>query len=218
MNKVDIDLVIEKVLQEKKFEIAEKMDLFSSVNIISYKDTFLELVFVILAAGTSAELALKTVNALKLDNCVFVQSLDQIVVRLKSCYRFYNLRGKYIFNTREYLENFHKNEFAKIFKDNSSHYNRRRFFSSNPGIQGVGMKAASHFLRNIGFDDYAILDKHIINLLKDSGLISKKVSVLNEQTYIEIENILKVIALRHNLSLSSLDLILWYSKTGKIIK
>ena len=80
------------------------------------------------------------------------------------------------------------------------------------------MKAASHFLRNIGFEDYAILDKHIIVIMKENGLISKKFSVLNEKNYIKIEEILREIALKHNISLSTLDLVLWYSKTGKIIK
>ena len=42
----------------------------------------------------------------------------------------------------------------------------RAFFDEN--AKGIGMKEASHFLRNIGFKEYAILDKHIVNCLHES--------------------------------------------------
>ena len=90
------------------------------------------------------------------------------------------------FDQSKFNQYFDNNSFKKIFNDNSSHYRRRSFFSSNPKVQGVGMKAASHFLRNIGFNDYAILDKHIINLMKECGLISLDFKTLNEKNYIGI--------------------------------
>ena len=218
MIKLNIDLIIEKVLKEKKTEINKKIEIFSQINKDNYKETFFELVFVILAAGTSAKLALTTVDVLRKDDFVIKQDLNHIIEKLKGCYRFYNLRGKYIYNTREYIKFFHNNSFKKIFNDNSSHHERRSFFSSNPKVQGVGMKAASHFLMNVGFNDYAILDKHIINLMKECGLISVDFKTLNEKNYVAIEKILRAVGARHNLTLSSLDLVLWYSKTGKIIK
>ena len=218
MSSKEIDKLIDSVLQEKGYEIKTKTESFSMIKLSNYKQTFMELVFVILAAGTSAKLAFKTVNILAKDDFVINASLSQIVSKLKECYRFYNVRGKYIFNSRNYIKDEYDNNFEKIFNLNSTHYKRRNFFSSNTKIQGVGMKAASHFLRNIGFEDYAILDKHIIEIMKENGLISKKFSVLNEKNYIKIEEILREIALKHNISLSTLDLVLWYSKTGKIIK
>lgn len=218
MNKLNIDQVIDQVLQKKKNEINEKIECFSLKDIKNYKDIFMELVFVILAAGTSAKLALDVSEILKNKDFIFKNDMKNIINKLKGCYRFYNVRGRYLFSTREYIRLNYKNSFYDIFMSNSSHYERRNFFSSNKFIQGVGMKASSHFLRNIGFNDYAILDKHILNLMKECGLIDKKISTLNEKSYINIENILRPIALRHNLSLGSLDLVLWYFKTGKIIK
>ena len=41
-------------------------------------------------------------------------------------------------------------------------------------IKGLGYKEASHFLRNIGFPGYAILDKHILNSLREMGVIGKR--------------------------------------------
>jgi len=218
MSKTNIDKIIEKVYQEKEDEIKAKTQSFSQINHSNYHQTFLELAFVILAAGTSAQLALKTVGILSKNNFVFDKNLPEIISKLKECYRFYNVRGKYIFNTRNYIREEYNDSFEKIFKSFGSHYERRAFFSLNSSIQGVGMKAASHFLRNIGFVDYAILDKHILNIMRECGLISEDFSLLNEKNYIKIEEILRKIALKHKITLSTLDLILWYYKTGKIIK
>ena len=218
MSKLDIDFIIDKIYRKRKSEINEKMQSFSLVNIDNYEDTFVELIFVILAAGTSAKLALKSTNILRKNNFVFQSSMKDIILKLKECYRFYNVRGKYIYNNREYIKKVYNNNFRIIFNNFSSHYERRDIFVSNKKIMGLGMKASSHFLRNIGFSDYAILDKHIINLLKDCGIISKSISSLNQKNYLEIEKILREIGLRHNLNLGTLDLVLWYFKTGKIIK
>ena len=88
MSKLNIDLVIDKVLKEKKSEVNSKIEIFSEINKDGYKETFLELVYVILAAGTSAKLALSTVDILKKDDFVFNKDLTQIIKRLKGCYRF----------------------------------------------------------------------------------------------------------------------------------
>tara|TARA_B100001996_G_C18597721_1_gene568571 strand:- start:515 stop:1171 length:657 start_codon:yes stop_codon:yes gene_type:complete len=218
MNNLNIDLIIDQIYQEKRLEITKKVESFSLVNVNSYKDTFLELIFVILAAGTSAKLALKTTEILKKNDFIFHSNMKDIILKLKECYRFYNVRGKYIYITRSYIKESFDNNFNKIFANNSEHYQRRNFFYSNKMIQGVGMKASSHFLRNIGFNDYAILDKHIINLLKECGIISADIKILNEKNYLRIEKILREIGARHNLNLSSLDLVMWYFKTGEIIK
>ncbi|NSW88988.1 hypothetical protein CL651_004475 [bacterium] len=218
MNKPNIDLIIDRIYQEKRLEITRKIESFSLTNLNNYKDIFLELIFVILAAGTSAKLALKTTEILKKKDFIFHSNMNEIILKLKGCYRFYNVRGRYIYTTRSYIKESYDNNFNKIFANNSGHYDRRNFFYSNKMIQGVGMKASSHFLRNIGFHDYAILDKHIINLLKECGIISTDIKVLNEKNYLRIEKILREIGARHNLNLSSLDLVMWYFKTGEIIK
>jgi N-glycosylase/DNA lyase len=84
-------------------------------------------------------------------------------------------------------------------------------------IKGLGYKEASHFLRNIGFDDYAIIDSHILDILKRYNLI-KQPKTLTKKKYIEIENILQKIAKQTHLTLAELDLYLWYLETGKILK
>ena len=75
----------------------------------------------------------------------------------------------------------------------------------------------SHFLRNIGYDDYAIIDFHIIDILTQYGFIKKPKS-LSKKRYLEIEQDLNHIAQLCDLTLAELDFYLWYLETGKILK
>ena len=91
----------------------------------------------------------------------------------------------------------------------------RRWLAEN--VPGLGFKEASHFLRNVGFRNLAIIDFHIIRLLKRYGLLGDFRS-LTRRRYLEIEKLLREIADRLGLSLAELDLYLWYLDSGKIVK
>jgi len=84
-------------------------------------------------------------------------------------------------------------------------------------VKGLGYKEASHFLRNIGYDDYAIVDFHIVDLLVRHNLI-KKPKTLSRVKYLEIEEILRKIAKKSGLTLAELDLYLWFLETNKVLK
>jgi N-glycosylase/DNA lyase len=81
----------------------------------------------------------------------------------------------------------------------------------------LGYKEASHFLRNIGFMDVAIIDRHILNILVEYGLI-KRPKTLSKKNYLEIEKKLEKLAKKTRMSLGELDFYLWYMKTGKVLK
>jgi len=66
-------------------------------------------------------------------------------------------------------------------------------------------KEASHFLRNIGSTNLAIIDFHIINLLINYGLIEKPKTITCKK-YLEIEGLLREIADKLDLNLAELDL------------
>ena len=69
-------------------------------------------------------------------------------------------------------------------------------------IKGLGYKESSHFLRNIGFDDYAIIDFHIVDILVKHNLIERPKS-LTKRKYLEIEDTLRDLARETNLTLLS---------------
>ena len=135
----------------------------------------------------------------------------QLANRFKELgYRFPNIRSNYIVVARNYLKDLeHK------MKSNEGKNQLRDWIVKK--IKGVGYKEASHFLRNIGYKNYAIVDFHIVDLLAKHNLI-KKLKTMTKNKYLEIEELLKDIAERLGLNLAELDLYLWFLETGKILK
>jgi len=85
-------------------------------------------------------------------------------------------------------------------------------------VKGLGYKEASHFLRNTGHADVAIIDRHILRFLKARGLIWDMPGSLTKRRYLCYEQRLRAVARRLGVSLGELDLYLWYMATGKVLK
>ena len=125
-------------------------------------------------------------------------------------YRFPNTRARYIADARKYMNSM--KIILKMFDDENK---LREWLVKN--INGIGYKEASHFLRNVGYTNFAIIDFHIIDVLAKHKIIEKP-KVLTKRKYLEIEDLLRKIARNSNLDLAELDLYLWYMETGKILK
>jgi N-glycosylase/DNA lyase len=165
------------------------------------KNMFSELSFCTLTAGASASSGIKCQNVLhdkfhKLSK----KNLQKELKRLG--YRFHN-RAEYIHKNQEKL-----NLLPKINKMDS--ISARNFLVKN--FKGIGMKEASHFLRNIGRKDIAIIDRHILRSL------GFKFKSLNPKKYLEIEQKLRNMAKKTKTNLAELDLLLWFGATGKLLK
>jgi len=175
----------------------------------SDKDLFIELCFCILTARSSAERCIRIQEEIGEG---FLTMPEEILAkelrRLGHPYPY--IRARYIVEARRYLS---KLRWLIDFFNNGGE--ARRWLIGN--VKGLGYKEASHFLRNIGFEDVAIIDFHVLNLLARYGII-KKPRTLTPKKYREIESILRTIASKLNISLGELDLYLWYMETGKILK
>ena len=175
---------------------------------------FEELAFCIFTANTSAEMGAKAVDAIR--NVLIAGNADEMTRRLEGVYRFVNLRPAYIVHTRTHFKN--KLNFKlkdKIQSFRNSH-EMRDYFVQN--AKGLGMKEASHFLRNIGFKGYAILDKHIINSLQEFGVLKTNDKPRNAKEYLEIEKKLIDFSKQAGIDTDELDLLLWSRKNGRILK
>ena len=89
-------------------------------------------------------------------------SEDELRARLQGVYRFPNVRSKHVVHTRDYLASSYGLRLRPLLLSFEDPAERRDFFALNKDIKGLGFKEASHFLRNVGFRGYAILDKHIL--------------------------------------------------------
>lgn len=177
---------------------------------------FEELAFCIFTANTSAEMGLRAVDAVR--NILITGSAGDMTRRLEGIYRFNNVRPAHIIYTRNYLKDSLNFELKNKIKSFGNKNELRDFFALNKGIKGLAYKESSHFLRNIGFKGYAILDKHIINSLHEFGVLPTNDKPKNPKNYLEIEQKFIDFSKQVGIGMDELDLLLWSRKNGRILK
>jgi N-glycosylase/DNA lyase len=164
--------------------------------------------FCLLTANFNAEKSIKIQN--EIGECFITDSKEQLSKKLQEYgHRFPNTRAEYIHQSQKC-----KDELTEIVKFHDKKALRDWIVKN---VKGLGYKEASHFLRNIGFEDYAIIDFHIVDILSDYNIITRP-KTITKKKYLEIEDKLRMLAKKTNLSLAELDLYLWYMETGKILK
>lgn len=166
---------------------------------------FSELCFCILTANSKAQTALSIQAELGPQGFIQTTQTELAATIRKNRHRFHNTKAKYIVEARKFIDI--KNHVSKL-----SGPDARIFIVKN--IKGLGYKEASHFLRNVGFDDVAIIDRHILRYLFQKNLIQEIPASLSPQTYLKFESILA----EFEIPLSKLDLIIWQQMTGKVLK
>ena len=179
-------------------------------------EIFKELCFCLLTANYSAERAISIQE--KIGDGFLTMSQKRLARALARLgYRYPNARAGYIILARK-----HKDSLVDYVRGFTPHIaracperGRREWLVKN--IKGLGYKEASHFLRNIGYDNLAIIDFHIVDLLLRHKLATRP-KTLTKAKYFEVEKILVKIAKTSSLTLAELDLYLWYIETGKILK
>jgi N-glycosylase/DNA lyase len=190
-------------------KVAQRMKEFKAAGLKSDNGVFGELCFCLLTANYDAEKAIRIQQ--KVGGGFHGLSEKELSDLLKKLgYRFPNVRSKYIVEARR-----HKNLLKNIIGSHKTDSDRRKWFAEN--VKGLGYKEASHFLRNIGCIDCAIIDFHIIDILVKYGII-KKPKTITPKVYLSVESALKKLGKQTGLNMAELDLYLWYMETGKILK
>ncbi len=204
--------LIQKIQELKKTQIKNQIDKriqeFKSINKKSNDEIFKELCFCILTANYNAEKTIKIQN--EIGDCFVSDNQNELQEKLKTYgHRFPNKRAEYIHKAKNCKDKLNE---VVSFHDKKA---IREWLVNN--VKGLGYKETSHLLRNLGFDDYAIIDFHIIDILVENNVIQRP-KTLTKNHYLEIENTLRILAQKTNLTLAELDLYLWYMETGKILK
>ena len=208
-----MDFLINSVEQLKTSEIKSVIDSrmmeFEELGKKQSDEIFKELCFCFLTANFSAPGGIKIQK--EIGNGFLHLPEDVLAGKLSSSgHRFPNARAGFIVEARKYKDNI-----KNILNSFSNGREARPWLVNN--VKGLGMKEASHFLRNIGYKDIAIIDFHIVDLLAREGLIEKP-KTLSVKKYLETENLLEKISKKTGLNLGELDLYLWYKETGKVLK
>jgi N-glycosylase/DNA lyase len=194
-----------------KKQIDQRISEFSALGKKSSPEIFKEMCFCLLTANFNAQ---RSIIIQKEIGEGFIALKEEVLCKKLQAFghRYPNARANYIVEARIYADSI--KEILSKFKTDTE---AREWVVEH--IKGLGYKESSHFLRNIGYKNLAIIDFHIVDLLVDNGLVERpKSKCLTKKKYLEIESVLKKIADKSGLNLAELDLYLWYMETGKILK
>jgi len=197
---------------EVRAMVEERITEFLGVHGMDTWKWFEELAYCLLTAYSSARMGQLCVDALCYGDGLLHGDLHQVVETLKKKgHRFAERRGEYIVKARELAPKL--KDTIQGFPDSRK---AREWLASN--VKGIGWKESSHFLRNVGYLNVAIIDRHIISNMVDHGLIEERPKSITKRRYLEYERLLAEVAGRVEMPLGEMDLYLWYRKTGKVLK
>lgn len=166
------------------------------------EDIFYHFCFTILVPQATHKNTMVVVENLKKKNFFGVAIPEDTLKELVKSTRFFNNKTKYLLILKQNWEWIY--EMTISLRESLV---LRDFLVES--VQGLGMKAASHLMRNLGHDDVAIIDTHI---LKHYGFKAPK----NNKEYIGLEAFIREDAKQYGLSVGLLDIYLWksYSNTN----
>ena len=199
LKKDPVSIIINSRLQE-----------FERIKDNNLREIFKELCFCIMTANCGAEKCIEIHEKIG-DQFLTLTELELQEKFKEYGYRFPNVRSKFIIEARKFKEDIER----KIKSNTILEKELRNWLVKN--IKGLGLKEASHFLRNIGYKNCAIVDFHIVDVLANYGLVEKP-KTMTKNKYLEIEDILRELGKSLNLNMAELDLYLWYLETGKVLK
>jgi N-glycosylase/DNA lyase len=185
--------------------IEKRLKEFKQLSQLDEKHWFSELCFCILTANSKAETAIRIQKEVGPHGFMTLTQQELTEIIKKNRHRFHNNKANFIVQARAFVD-------IKNKIKNLSGPKARDFLVKN--VKGLGYKEASHFLRNVGFDDVAIIDRHILRFLLQQNLIASIPKSLSKQHYIDFEQILSKFGISH----SRLDLIIWQKMTGVVLK
>ena len=193
---------------------------------ISERNLWKELCFCILSANVNYELAISALQILWKNNFLdseWLLSSSQTTAILQNelnCpqfyprtkngktrkYRYPQKRSKALWDAARII--YSQGSLKKILLNSHDSLSTRKYLYDT--IPGLGIKEASHFLRNIGYsNDLAIIDIHVLSFLAKMNLISNFEGVLTLRRYYVLEQILCDLTSFHNLELGLFDLAIW---------
>lgn len=205
--------LIKEVSNLKNTEISkvvnQRLKEFNELNKKGNDEWFSELCFCILTSNSRASSAMRIQDQLGING--FLHSPEKNIsdaIRMNR-HRFHNNKAKFIVNARQ-----HRN-IKDILKDKSE-MECRDWLVEN--VKGIGMKESSHFLRNVGKKNLAILDRHILNLFVENQYLDERPKTITKKNYEKIEGVFQRLSERLEMSPAELDLYMWYMKTGVVLK
>ncbi len=202
---------LKKEYKKRRKEIKKRLKEFSQIKV---NNIFYELCFCLLTPQSNAFKCNECVNILK--NKDFINKQINIKPILKDKTRFYKNKSNYLIYNKNQYNNIKKVIINKNKKNINKNKIIREWLANN--VKGFGYKEASHFLRNIGYKNLAILDRHILKNLQNLKVIDKIPGNLNKRNYLLTEDKFYKFSKKIKIPMDELDLLFWSIETGRVFK
>ena len=201
----------------KRSAIERRLEDFRRIGHTEEERLFEELCFCILAAQTGARRSDAAIAALRDAKLLRSGGSSDIAYFLRHRTRFHNHKAAFIVRARERFLIGDDGGLSTILGSLPSPKDARAWLVQE--VDGLGLKEASHFLRNTGRgEDLAILDRHILRNLIRHGVIQRMPHTLTAKRYLEIESRMERFARDVDIPMAALDLVFWSRETGEIFK
>lgn len=208
---------IQKAYLERRADVRKRVGEFEAVGRRgSDREFWEEMVYCFFTGGCSARMGLRSVEAVR--TLLESGSRDALAAALTGVHRYPNARARYVEKSRNFLLADCDLRLTTRLAGFADPHERRDWLVREKGIMGLGYKEASHFLRNIGYRGYAILDKHVLRCMAELKIIPEPKPPTTKTGYLTVEKELKRLAHLLDIDFDELDLVLWSMKTGEILK
>lgn len=208
---------IRAIYNSKREEIGLRLHEFEKIwKTGTREEIFAELVFCILTPQSRGISCWAAVENMMKKGVLLAGDASQIVKELNKV-RFLYKKSEYIIEARKKFLDDSKVSIKSIMNRINDGHEAREWLVQN--VKGIGYKEASHFLRNIGFQqNLAILDRHIVKNLKFIGVLKEIPGSISRRRYLDIEKRMMEFSEAVQIPMGHLDLVMWYKETGEIFK
>lgn len=205
-------LISEELFKEyhtRRNAIQQRLNDFKNVPESTY---FYELCYCICTPQSKARNAFKVQKTLEENDFLKTPFDPTDILRQPEHYiRFHNNKAISLLKAREMYP-----EVLKVLKSGSPNAEKRLWLFKN--IRGFGMKEASHFMRNIGFENMGILDRHILKHLIRCGVFKELPQIGSTKQYLDVEEAFKKFSDEIGIPMDEIDLLFWSMEAGEILK
>ena len=164
-------------------------------------DSFLlqEMFFCMLTSQSKAAHCRESVDRLKRCRDMFDANMNEIRNSLHGV-RFADRKSQYLFEARDKLPKIKENFSLSPFE-------QREWLVDN--VRGMGMKLASHYLRNVGVFGLAILDVHVQKFMKENWKFHGEIGKINKKQYLDNEKEFFRMSKKLKIRPEELDIAIW---------
>ncbi len=205
---------LKKLYERLKKQIEQRLQEFTAKKNENEIEILKEFVFCTLTPQSKAKVCWQAVENL-FNNKVYVNPTEENIKKFLKGVRFPNNKAEFVANNLRKIKEDHF-DLKKFVNSSTPSQEKRMFLVKN--FKGFGMKEASHFLRNTGHFDLAILDRHILRNLLELGVIEKVPESLSTKNYLAIEEKMKDFSNQIGIPFAHLDMLLWAKEAGEVFK